>query len=308
MTARLLGLNIGGTTCSAALGDADGAIHARSAWPAHAAAGPEAMIAQLLEHAAALQQSNAAAEAVGVAIGGPLNGRTGTILSPPNLPGWDRIPLAQRLHEALGLPVRVEHDAAACALAEYLWGAGQGADRLAYLTCGTGFGVGLILDGQPYYGADGLPPEIGHIAYRDDGPTAYGKRGCFEAFASASSLQRLAAWRFPQRWADNPPSPAQISQLAQQRDADALAVIALNAQAVGDSCALLIDLLGPRRILLGSTARYLGEPWVEQVRQQASRQVGSWTRSSYQIIAAGLGDRLQDCSALAAARLARAGG
>jgi hypothetical protein len=68
---------------------------------------------------------------------------------------------------------------------------------------------------------------------------------------------------------------------------------------VGDAVALIVDLLGADRVLLGSASRYLGEPWVKRVRQRAKSQTGYWTR--YEVVAASLGDRLQDCSALAAA-------
>lgn len=302
---RLLGLNIGGTTCSAVIGDASGRIHERTNWPSHADGGPHRMIDELVRQARQLLQQGGPVQAVGVAIGGPLDGNRGVILSPPNLPGWDRVPLADELERALDLPVRVEHDAAACALAEHLWGAGRGVERLAYLTCGTGFGVGIVIDGRPYYGVNGSPPEIGHVAYRDDGPEAFGKRGCFEAFASAASLTRLAAWRFPRRWSQQPPAPQEIAQLARQGDADALGVIDLNAVAVGDAAALLGDLLALRLILIGSLARYLGEAWIDRVRQRLEQQIGPWLAGACEVRAASLGDALQDCSALAAATRAR---
>lgn len=298
----LLGLNIGGTTCSAAIADPDGSITHRQDWPAHADGGPDEMIRQIVDSAKRLmRESNTTPHVVGVAIGGPLDADRGVILGPPNLPGWDDVPLRDRLQDALGLPVRVEHDAAACALAEYHWGAGRGADRLAYLTCGTGFGVGLVIDGRPYYGARGTPPEIGYLDYRAEGPIAFGKPGCFEAFASASALQRLAAWQFPGRWATQPPTPSQVSAMASEGDLDALAILTLNAQAVGSSVALLVNLLGPDTILLGSAARYLGPSWVDQVRRTAEDEAGPWTRGHFTIAPAQLADRLQDLSAVAAA-------
>ncbi len=257
------------------------------------------MIERLIAHARELIAQTAFPSAIGAAVGGPMDGKNGIILGPPNLPGWDCVPLADQLTHAFNLPVRVEHDAAACALAEYLWGAKPVAERLAYLTCGTGFGVGLIIDGKPYYGAKGTPPEIGHVRYQDDGPVAFGKRGCFEAFSSMPALQRLAAWKFPERWGANPPTPKELDAFILQNDPDALAILALHARAVGDSVALLVDLLGADRILLGSASRYLGETWVEMVRQRAKSQTGYWT--SFDVAAPSLGDRLQDCSALAAA-------
>lgn len=299
MKAALLGLNIGGTTCSASIGTLDGDILKSVSWPSEAEKGPGHMIGRLITHSHELIAEAGAPLAVGAAVGGPMNGKSGVVLGPPNLPGWGHVPLADQLADAFQLPVRVEHDAVACALAEYLWGAKPTAERLAYLTCGTGFGVGLVIDGKPYYGAKGVPPEIGHVAYRENGPEAFGKRGCFEAFSSMPALQRLAAWRFPQRWGSNPPSPKELDKFILHQDPAALELLAIHAGAVGDAVALIVDLLGADRVLLGSASRYLGERWVELVRQRAKSQTGYWT--DYEVAPASLGDRLQDCSALAAA-------
>ena len=299
MAGVLLGLNIGGTTCSVSLGTSEGKLLARDSWASGASRGPDAMIADLVGHGCALLSSDADLTAVGVAVGGPMDGIHGVVLGPPNLPGWDNVPLAARLTAAFRCPVRVEHDAAACALAEYLWGNFRSARRLAYLTCGTGFGVGIVSDGMPMYGANGMPPEIGHVRYREDGPLAFGKRGCFEAFGSMPGLSRIAAWRFPGRWGENAPAPQALAALMRSRDADALVVREIHARAVAEAAAIVIDILGADFLLLGSASRYLGEEWVELVRKHAEKRVGAWT--DCQILPASLGDDLQDLSALAAA-------
>src|SRR5262245_7454082 len=130
-----LGLDVGGTKCAVVVGDETGAVRDRIEWPSLAERGPHPMIVELLAHARAMLAKQAGVIGVGVSIGGPLDAREGVIHSPPNLPGWEAIPLRQMLREALKLPVRVEHDAAACAMAEYRWGAGRGAESLVYLTC-----------------------------------------------------------------------------------------------------------------------------------------------------------------------------
>lgn len=296
-----LGLDIGGTKCAAILGDADGKVIDRAQWPSQANRGPEAMIADAVRHAQNLMARHGGVRAAGVSIGGPLDQDAGVIHEPPNLPGWRDVPLKAVLERELSLPVRVEHDAAACAMAEHRWGAAKGATRAAYLTCGTGFGVGLVFDGRPYHGARGRSIEIGHVRYRDDGPTAFGKQGCFEAFAAGSSLPRLAAWKFPHRWRDAPPEGATLAELAAQGDADAQAVIELNATAVGDACALLADLLFLDVITLGSLARYLGEEWLNSVRRRFATQALPAATEACRVVPAGLGDRLQDLSALVVA-------
>ncbi len=294
-----LGWDIGGTKSAAIVGAPDGQIVARIPWPSQAQRGPDAMIADFLNAAAKLRQDYPVS-AVGVAVGGPLNADQGIVLGPPNLPGWDNVPLRQRLTLALNLPVRVAHDAAACALAEHLWGAGRGMNYLAYLTCGTGFGAGLILGGRVYQGAGGRTPEIGHFQLRPDGPVAFAVRGSAEAYCSAQALTGLACWLHPNRFAQQPPTPAEIAALAAAADSDAVQVLRINAQAVGDICALLSDLLRLEIIIIGSLAAYLGDPWLNLVRERLAEKSldgGHFCR----IVPAGLADRLQDCSALAVA-------
>ena len=139
--AELVGVNVGGTTTSVVCGTGEGVVLGRRAWPTQARDG-EALFGALVH---AIRDVAPDAGTIGVAIGGPMDARTGEILSPPHLPGMHGFPLGARLRAALKRPVHVHHDAAACALAEYRWGADRGAHGIAYLTCGTGFGAGLVL-------------------------------------------------------------------------------------------------------------------------------------------------------------------
>jgi glucokinase len=206
-------------------------------------------------------------------------------------------PLAARLREVLGRPVHVHHDAAACALAEYRWGADRGAHGIAYLTCGTGFGAGIAIGGRAHYGSRGYSPELGHIRYRDDGPDVFGKPGSFESFGAASALPKLARLRDPSYDAA---TGAEVAQRAARGDAPAREVIAENAAAVGAACALLADLLVLDVIVLGSLAAYLGEPWIARVRETFVREALPHHAAACTVRAASLPD-LQDLSGLAAA-------
>jgi glucokinase len=298
-TPLLLGFDVGGTKSSVIVGTPAGEVLARNEFPSRSERGPDEMIGDLLTAARELRRLHPAVSAAGVSIGGPINVAKGLILSPPNLPGWNNLPLRDRLAEQLQLPVKIEHDAAACAKAEALWGAGRGHSRVCYLTCGTGFGMGLVVDGRPMYGSDGSSPEIGHVRYRDDGPEAFGKVGSYEAYCAGSSLGKLAVWAFPSRWTTMP-TGAELSQLANAGDVDAIAVIHLNARAVGSACALLADVVCPDVILLGSMARHLGNLWISPVLAEYKKEIGDAHRVC-KIMPAELGPRLQDCSALAAA-------
>lgn len=303
MTAQmtLLGLDFGGSKCASLVGDEQGTVIERMEWSTNHDGGPDATIAEAITRSRELLARYGPVAASGVSIGGPLDVDNGVVLNPPNLPGWADVPLRQRLSDALGMTVAIEHDAAACALAENRWGAGRGASRVGFLTCGSGFGVGLVFDGEPYHGHGGRSIEIGHVRYREDGPVAFGKRGSFEAFGAGNSLPRLAAWLYPQRWGASPSRGEVLCAAAEEGDTDARRIIEVNAEAVGDACALLGDLLGLEVIALGSLGRYLGARWLSLVQQRFSEQVLPHVASTCQVKLAALGERLQDCGTLAVA-------
>jgi glucokinase len=287
------GVNIGGTTTSVVLGTPDGTILQRRTWPTQAHDG-DALYAAIVDELLAIASD---AAAIGVAVGGPMNARTGVVLSPPHLPGLHGFPLGARLRADLAVPVAVHHDAAACALSEVRWGADRGAGGLAYLTCGTGFGAGIAIDGRAVYGSDGASSEIGHVRYRDDGPDVFGKPGSFESYGSGSTLPALARRHDP---AFDAGTGDEVAARADRGDPIARAAIDDNAQAVGAACALLADLLVLDVIVLGSLATYLGEPWVERVRATFAREALPDRVASCTLRASSL-DHLQDLSGLAAA-------
>ncbi|HEX3550496.1 MAG TPA: ROK family protein [Candidatus Elarobacter sp.] len=293
MNEPIAGVNVGGTTTSVVLGDANGRVHARREWPTQARDG-EALFAAIVGAVADVAPD---ACAVGVAIGGPMDARTGTIIAPPHLPGMHGFALGARLREATAKPVSVHHDAAACALAEVRWGADAGVRGLAYLTCGTGFGAGIVIDGRARYGTRGYSPELGHVRYRDDGPDVFGKPGSFESYGAASALPKLARRIDP---AFGATTGADVAARAERGDPVARRAIEENAVAVGAACALLADLLVLDVIALGSLAAYLGEPWIERVRTTFAREALPHHAAACTVRAASL-TNLQDLSGLAAA-------
>ena len=176
-----LGLDLGGTKCALVTGTKDCRVLSRD----------EIRTADFPDWRDALDALLRRAprgpfRAVGVSCGGPLDPSRGLILSPPNLPGWDDVPIVQTLEERLGAPAFLQNDANACALAEWRFGAGKGCENMIFLTFGTGFGAGLILDGRLYTGTNDMAGEVGHVRAEKDGPEGYGKRGSFEGFCSGA--------------------------------------------------------------------------------------------------------------------------
>lgn len=290
--ATIAGINIGGTTTSVVGGLPDGTILSRWSAPTSTQNG-EALLSAVIDAVRAVAPS---ARRIGVAVGGPLDVVQGVVTAAPHLPGLWGLPLRDRLAGALDATVAVHHDAAACALAEWRWGPDAGRD-LAYLTCGTGFGAGLVLGGRVRYGADGRSPEIGHVRFRTDGPSIFGKPGCFEGYGSANALALLAAWRAPDRFAGA--TPLHVVNEAREGEAVARWALRENEHAVGAACALLADLLALDAIVLGTLALYLGAAWVERVIETFRGEALAQS-TAHCTIRAAMPD-VQDRSALAAA-------
>ena len=305
MADLLLGIDIGGTKSAVIVGDEDGTVVTRQQI---ATTGPQDTIRVLIEIAQTMRNKNALI-ACGISCGGPLSSRDGLILSPPNLPGWDRIPVVQQFVDALDLPTALENDANASAVAEWQWGFQRQVDDLIYLTCGTGQGAGLILGGRLHRGRQDLAGEVGHIRLAPGGPIGYGKAGSAEGLTSGSGLAKIAMMRLAEA---HPPTTLDaiprdqidgkaVGDAALAGDAFARQVVAELADYLGQLCAVLIDTLNPQRISLGSMAGRLNGLLLDGVRAAAKRESLSSAYDGCTIDKSVLGDRVQDLAALAVA-------
>jgi glucokinase len=132
---------------------------------------------------------------IGIGSPGPIELPEGKLRAPANLPGWDGLELRSELEMLLEMPVIVESDANAAALAEWHMGAGRlhKTDSIAMLTLGTGVGGGLVLNGKIWHGSMGMAAEPGHtVVYPDGLPCNCGSHGCLEMYASATAVRRMA--------------------------------------------------------------------------------------------------------------------
>ena len=294
MSKRLVwGLDIGGTKSALVIGDEQGQVLQR--WQVDTATYPqwEALLDTLIKQAEA---SGTKPTAIGVSCGGPLDTGKGLILSPPNLPGWDNVPITAWLRQRAGVPAYLQNDANACALAEWMFGAGRGCRHMIFLTFGTGMGAGLILDGRLYEGADGMAGEVGHIRLAEDGPEGYGKRGSFEGFCSGGGLNQLANMHLGRDL-----SAKDLSVLADAGDADAARVLSLSARYLGRGLAMLIDLFNPERIVIGSIFTR-AEKWFRQgMLEEIKKEALAISRKTAAIVPAQLGDSIGDAAALTTA-------
>lgn len=270
---NIIGIDIGGTKCSVLLGktDQDGMPVVISKLVVQTVDFPDPynMITHLQEMIDELLVSCktdiASVSSIGISCGGPLDSKTGIIYSPPNLPGWDAIPVTALFAKRYGIPASVQNDANACALAEWLMGAGRGTSNMIFLTFGTGMGGGLILNGKLYSGTNDLGGEVGHIRLAKNGPVGFGKAGSFEGFCSGGGIAQLAASIVAEKL-DNKaavsfcPNREMIAEIdarmvalaAQKGDPVAVEIMRISAEYLGQGLAILIDILNPECIVIGS--------------------------------------------------------
>ena len=202
---------------------------------------------------------------IGISCGGPLNSKTGTILSPPNLPSWDNIPISNFFKKEFNIDTFLQNDANACAVAEWRFGAGVGCKNMIFLTFGTGFGAGLILNGRLYTGFNDLAGEIGHIRIAPDGPNSYGKAGSSEGYCSGNGIAKLGVAMAEKELKKGNTctllkragslsniDTKLISQLAHENDELCLEIFRISGEKLGQILSLLIDTFNPDAIVIGS--------------------------------------------------------
>ncbi len=312
-----LGIDIGGTKCAVLRGDDRGRVTAKVRFdttsPAETLAAIYANTDRLLAEGRAVGE---APVAIGISCGSPLDSRRGIIKEPPNLPGWVDVPIVETLRRRTGLPVALCNDANACALAEWRYGAGRGTQNMIFLTFGTGMGAGLILDGRLYAGTTDDAGEVGHMRLSPEGPVGYRKAGSFEGFCSGGGLAQLG-----RRYADEAlaaghspaycPTVAElpavtakaIAEAAYAGDPTALAVFAACGRRLGEGLSILVDVLNPERIVIGSIFARSGELLIPAMREVMERECLAPSLAACEVVPATLGEAVGDLAALTVAAI-----
>src|SRR6202166_1148527 len=200
----VVGVDIGGTKVAAGLVDANGEIKAQTRTPmvgnGEADDGLAAVISAIDLLLAGDATGRASIRGIGICSPGPLDPATGVVINPPNLPCWRNFPLAAEVARIYRVPVKVENDANAAALAEARWGAGRGYRHIFYAGLGTGIGTGIVFDGRIYNGRTGAAAEGGHMSIDYRGPICgCGKPGCIEVLAAGPAIARRAQAKLMER-------------------------------------------------------------------------------------------------------------
>lgn len=307
-----LGMDIGGTKCAVVISEKNStSVKDKIRFETKVERGYSEIIAELISSALEIMQRNGiAAEdiiACGVSCGGPLDTEKGIIMRPPNLPDWDNVPLAETVGTALGCPCKVRNDADACALAEWQFGAGKGTKNMIFLTFGTGMGAGLILDGRLYSGTCGTAGEVGHVRFDSDGPVAYGKAGSFEGFCSGAGIEAMAKkmlsiYNGETSIPYDNVSAKTVAEAAEKGDRLANAIYRRCAEKLGLGLAMLIDILNPERIVIGSIFQRSGHLLVDTMNEVVRREALAISAECCEIVPALLGDDIGDYAAIGVAR------
>lgn len=311
-----LGLDIGGTKCAVILGDENGTVLSKRRFPtADCASTLEALMTASRELIAEADAAGHPVSAIGVSCGSPMDSARGIIKEPPNLPGWVDVPITQLLTDAFSLPAFLCNDANACALAEWQYGAGRGTKNMIFLTFGTGMGAGLILDGRLYAGTTDAAGEVGHMRLADDGPTGYRKPGSFEGFCSGGGLAQLGK-KFASDALARGISPAycptaddlssvtakSIADAAHAGDATAAAVYNTCARRLGQALSILVDVINPEVIVIGSIFARSGDLLIPEMRRVMEEECLADSLAACRVLPAALTESVGDLAALTVAK------
>ncbi|NMB97606.1 MAG: ROK family protein [Clostridiaceae bacterium] len=326
---KLLGIDIGGTKCAILLGsykskDVEQTIlpHVeildRISFPTEVEKGLNYTLDRIFENIdIVLNKNNCKTKdlsGIGISCGGPLDSEKGIILSPPNLVGWDKVHIVEIIEKKYGVKTKLQNDANACALAEWQFGAGRGYRNVVFLTFGTGMGAGLILDGKLYKGTNDMAGEAGHIRLDNNGPVGYGKPGSFEGFCSGGGIAQLARTKVLEKLqlGEKVPFCSNVDELnrlnakvvaeaAENGDELAKEIYAISGYYLGKGLAILIDILNPEIIIIGSIfSRSKNLLW-PHARKVIEKECLSHTKKVCKVVTSGLGEKIGDYAALAVA-------
>ena len=237
---------------------------------------------------------------IGISCGGPLDSRRGVVMSPPNLPGWDEVPVVDFFRTRFGVPVHLQNDANACAYAEWKFGAGRGTRNMVFMTFGTGLGAGLVIDGRLYSGTNDNAGEIGHIRLAPAGPVGYNKSGSAEGFCSGAGITKLAFIRAKERGIELSGNfdTKELFRRVDEGDDFCISVFKESAAKLAMILAYTIDILNPEVIVLGGVFMRQADRFLAEIRPVIESEALPSASKVCRIVPAGLAENIGDYAAL----------
>ena len=300
-----IGLDIGGTKCAAVLGVANEEFEIVEKISFATAGKTPEQILNIFSDFIAQQKTKHTIEGIGIACGGPLDSKKGIIKKPPSLPLWDDIKIVKYFEDKFGIKTYLKNDADACAIAEWLYGAGKGTQNMIFITFGTGFGAGLILNGKPYSGTNDNAGEIGHVRLRKSGPVGYNKAGSCEGFCSGGGIRRMALLEIAKLKSKGKVvdfKNTTIAEHARLGDKFCLDVYKKSGKMLGETLSILIDLFNPEKIVIGGVFMRSGDLLYPHAEKIIQKETLCYSREVCKVVPAKLSENIGDVSALAVAK------
>lgn len=307
---NIVGIDIGGTKTSVSLSDCELNIIDKEKFKTLSSLNT---LNKILEIIKKYKLKYGEISNIGISCGGPLSSSKGIIICPPNLPDWKNVEIVKFFYGNLNIPVKLENDANACAIAEYLWGAGKNASNMAFLTFGTGLGAGLILDNKLYRGSSDMAGEIGHIRLNEIGPVGYNKVGSFEGFCSGGGIAKLCKIRMQEKIEDE--SVKEFVELIKDKTVSAkiladavnlqnkfaISVFEESAFYLGKGISILIDILNLDKIIIGGIYTRMESFFKDIVLSVIKEEALKYSADFCSIEPSFFGEEIGDYSALAVA-------
>jgi glucokinase len=305
MTHQVVGIDIGGTKIAAGLVNEEARVRFRHESKGHAGQSPDVVIEsadgvfrRVLDEANLDAGSLAG---VGVGFAGHTDAMRGIVLTSSNLPAWDRVPLREVLSERFGVPVWLDNDCNAAALAEHRYGAGRGTRHMVYVVFSTGTGAGIIVDGELYRGHIGAAGELGHTVIDVDGRMcSCGKRGCLMGWACGMALTELASERLRRGestlirdMAGGDPGSINgemVAEAARRGDHVALELVQLTGRYLGVGLSTIVQVLNPELIVIGGGLTHMGAMLMDPCLQSLRENVHPVLADSTRVLMSDLGE------------------
>jgi glucokinase len=304
----IVGVDLGGTNIVSLLINSEGKIIGKDTRATLAQEGKEKAFSQIVNSVISILKrgelqgiSSTSIEGVGVGSPGPLDTKKGIIHFAPNLPGWNNVPLVSILADHLNLPIFLENDANAAALAEWWIGAGKKVDNLVLLTLGTGIGGGIIIGGEVLHGAWDTASEIGHMIIHEGGLVCgCGKRGCLEAYASATGVikrtvsllkkgRKTVLWELVHGHLEDITCEL-VYRAAERGDELSQMIVKETARYLGIGIANIVNILNPEMVILSGGMTAAGDLLFKPVRKYAREYALEAAIEGVRVVPANLGD------------------
>jgi N-acetylmannosamine-6-phosphate 2-epimerase/N-acetylmannosamine kinase len=279
---NVIGIDLGGTSTKYGIVSGDGRLLSEAVAPTPWSSGRETLLAHLQRIALGCASQAPEAVAVGIATAGWVDPESGRVVyATENLPGWTGAQIAAEVSAAAGLPVAVENDANALAVAEYRFGAARHARDFVIITLGTGVGGGCYVGGKLNHGSHFFANAIGHMPVELDGvPCTCGLEGCLEAYTNAAALLRYA------------PGFATAEELIRAANAGerlAQAAIIVQARYLASGLASVVQLLDPELLIVSGGLAQDNPLLLEVLREELANRLTVWAQRRLEVRASDLG-------------------